>query len=305
MLQNIPDFPKFRRVNISDQIVFKKYLKNLLPYSDFNFVSLWSYNTRDDLQCSKLNGNLVLLMRDYIDERPFLMYFGRHQPEDTINNLLNYSKVNLHQSEIALIPHFNIKNNIKALRRHFLIRRDRDNFDYIISLTKVADMPGHEFANKRNKIARFKKEFPQALFHSIDLSDINKQKELLKVFNRWSESRQRKDVKHEYQAIKKLLHDQIHFQLLCYGVSVDGVLEAFTINEQLARSFSITHFTKADPNKVGVFEFLYHEAAKALKARGSLYLNREQDLGLDGLRLAKLSWRPIKFLKKYTISKRI
>jgi hypothetical protein len=92
-------------------------------------------------------------------------------------------------------------------------------------------------------------------------------------------------------------------KLLSYGIFIDGQLEAFTINELLPSKYAITHFTKADPTKVGVFEFLYHELAKQLHAKGAFYLNREQDLGLEGLRAAKMSWRPIKFLKKYTISR--
>jgi hypothetical protein len=243
-------------------------------------------------------------MRDYIDERPFLMYFGHHQPEHTISTLLEYSKVHLNQSQIALIPHFNIQNSFKPLKHKFVIKKDRNNFDYIISLTKVAELLGHEFSNKRNKIVRFKKDFPAAIFRQIDLEDLDNQKQLLKVFNRWSESRQRQDVKHEYRAIKRLLHDNQPFDLLCYGVFIQDVLEAFTINELLPHSYAITHFTKADPTKMGVFEYLYHEVAKALKDKGVLYLNREQDLGLEGLRAAKMSWRPIRFLKKYTISKR-
>lgn len=305
MTTHLPEFPDFRLVKLDDYIFFKHYLKLLPPYSDFNFVSLWSYNTQRDLQYCLLNGNLVLLMRDYIDERPFLLYLGSNQPEHTIETLLEYAKTNLQQLQIALIPYLNIKSSVRDLKKKFVIKKDRANFDYILSLSQIAELQGHEFSNKRNKIVKFKKTYPQAVFSVIDLSLKSNQDQILKVFNRWSESRQRRDVKHEYQAIKRLLHDQKHFNLLCYGIYIDDVLEAFTINELLPRAYAITHFTKADPIKIGVFEFLYHEVAKALKAKGSLYLNREQDLGLDGLRTAKLSWRPIKFLKKYTISKRI
>lgn len=298
----IPSFPAFRLVNLQDQYQIQNFQKKFNPYSDFNFVSMWSYNTEKDLMMSQLNGNLVFLMRDYIDESLSITYLGKSQPVQTINSLLDYAKSNLTKPVLNLIPGLNISQVKKIIKSDFHLLADRSNFDYILSISKLADLQGHDFANKRNKVVHFKKDYPSSTCQIIDLTDSTVQHQLLQVFNRWSESRQRKDVKHEYKAIKTLLHDVRHFNLICFGVFIDEKLEAFSINELLPKKFAITHFTKADPAKTGVFEFLYHEMAKELKSRGALYLNREQDLGLEGLRAGKLSWRPIKFLKKYTIS---
>ncbi len=303
-LSPIPFFPVFRLISVYDQEEIQKFQKKFNPYSDFNFVSMWSYNTEKDLKISQLNGNLIFLMRDYIDESVALTFIGKSQPIHTINLLLEYSISNLSKSELKLVPSINLSQNKKEIKANFHLKTDRGNFDYILSLNKLAQLQGHEFANKRNKVVHFKKDYPYAVCKTIDLLNPDIQKELLHVFKRWSESKQRQDVKHEFKAIKTLLHDVKHFDLICFGVFIDQKLEAFSINQILPRKFAITHFTKADPTKIGVFEFLYHEMAKELKSRGALYLNREQDLDLEGLRSGKLSWRPIKFLKKYTVSKR-
>ena|SRR2546425_11671494 len=104
-----------------------------------------------------------------------------------------------------------------------------------------------------------------------------------------------------------------YLELLCLAISCpadeypglfDGSrLIGFSIQEQVHNGYVIGHFGKAAKNYVGLNQFLENECAK-ICAQGSTYLNNEQDLGIEGLRRAKSLWRPLFFLKKYTISRR-
>lgn len=302
LFQTIPVFPKFRRLKIGDAKIFNHINRLPLPYSDFNFVSLWSYNTEEDLLISQLNENIVIQMRNYITNQPLLSYIGNKKPLHTIESLVQYADQTIQTPQIHLIPRFNIKNTIAKLRQKFSVKLDRDNFDYILSLTKLASLEGSSFEKKRNKVYRFLKEYPQTVVEQIDLIDKKNDQFLLEVFARWNDHKGT-DNSHEYQAIRRLLENSNSFNLICVGIYINNQLEAFTIVEVLPKKYAISHFTKADPKIIGIFEYLYKSTAEILIKKGCLYLNREQDLGLEGLRAAKMSWRPIKFLKKYTISK--
>ena len=78
---------------------------------------------------------------------------------------------------------------------------------------------------------------------------------------------------------------------------------AFTIDELLDDEYAIRHFMKADTSYKGIYSYIVSESAKILLESGKKYLNIEQDLGLANLRQAKKSYRPVQFLKKYTVSK--
>ena len=67
-------------------------------------------------------------------------------------------------------------------------------------------------------------------------------------------------------------------------------------------NYFIGHFEKADPKVEGLYQYLKHAVALNLSERGVKYMNIEQDLGVEGLRHAKMGSHPVHFLKKYTVS---
>lgn len=302
-INNIPKFPEFKKLEISDKSNFYEFTKNYPPYSDYNFVSLWSYDIENDTLISNLNGNLVIRLRDYITNEPSCSFFGDKKVIETIQELISYAEGQGINAELKLIPELNLEHHKMYIGSHFNLKEDRDNFDYIFSLEKISQLKGSEYSGKRNKISKFIREQSKAELKLINLKDLDNHKHLLYVFSHWGEYRETEDTAHEYKALKRLLANTKHLDLTCLAVLIDRKVEAFTITEILPHKFSIAHFTKADPKIGGIFEFLYKSMAEALVKKGCLYFNREQDLGLQGLRTAKLSWRPIKFLKKYSISK--
>ena len=84
------------------------------------------------------------------------------------------------------------------------------------------------------------------------------------------------------------------------GIFEEDRMLAFTIEEVLPDAYAICHFWKADSSRAGIFDFLMQEKARHLETLGVQFLNYEQDLGVPALRTAKSSFRPVRFLKKFT-----
>ena len=74
----ITNFPNFKKLGLEDKPLIESFVKRYLPYSDFNFVSLWSYDTDNSYEISYLNKNLVIKQDDYITNEPFKDITRRH-----------------------------------------------------------------------------------------------------------------------------------------------------------------------------------------------------------------------------------
>ena len=99
-----PLFPKFKPLEFTDKVEMEAITSKFDPYSDFNFTSLFSWNTQEEIQIAQLNGNLVVEFTDYICGEHFFSFIGDQDIEKTANQLLNFSQGKEFIQELRLIP---------------------------------------------------------------------------------------------------------------------------------------------------------------------------------------------------------
>lgn len=299
----IPKFPKFEKLTINHKEHIESHTAKHPPYSDFNFTSLLSWGG-EDTYISQLNGNLVIKFKDYITNEPFYTFLGVNKVNETIKILLDESFKNGLHPRLKLIPEAALRANPKVLEE-FEIQEDRDNFDYIYLLEEAKEFKGHKHRAKRNFVNRFRKLYKSS-YKIIDLADPDIQKQILDLFEDWQilKGREKAEVENELLAIKKVLSFSKDLKLICVGVYIQGRLVGFSINEVLVDGYAMNLFEKADTNYQGIFPYLRQITAIYLLEIGSKFLSHEQDLGIEGLRKSKMSYRPHFFLKKYTIKRK-
>lgn len=300
-----PTFPSFKRLELSDKQEFEAFVKKFEPYSDFNFVSLWSYNTEDDFELSLLNGNLVLKMNNYITLKPFYTFLGTQQISQTISTLLDFSKSQNLVPEIRLIPEINVQSELNSLSEQFDMKEDPDNFDYVYDLDEFVVAEGGKYKVLRNMISKFTRTTESFLCSLADLQDEQVKNQIIELVHEWGEAKDKdeEEIQNELISINRLLSSSAHLNLTCLCLFIDEKLKAFFISEKIDDEYGLAHFRKADPSIPGIFQFIDYENAKHLKQLGCKYLNYEQDLGIPGMRKSKQSLNPVKFLKKYTIQR--
>ena len=300
-----PIFPEFSDIHITSQATLHSSTHRYLPYSDFNFISLWSYNTENDARFSFLHDNLVICFRDYVSNQPFYTFLGDNRVTGTIRTLLKKSQEEGMEPVLKLIPESNL---VKTATEHndFTIQEDRDSFDYILSVEEVLQLEGKKYETKRHHLKNFSKSHPGCHVSQLNMNDPATQKEMLEIFAEWVSGKGKKegDAKHELSALTRFLTVQSAFNTICVGVFAQTRLIGFAVSELLSHGYSIGHFKKARLGYRGINDLLVVETAKIVHERGQKYMNIEQDLGIEGLRNFKTSWRPITMLKKYTISGR-
>ncbi len=298
----LPIFPQFKKLELSDREDIEVITSQFPPYSDFNFASLWSYNVNDEAEISVLNKNLVIKFHDYITQDPFYTFIGTNSVKETLDVLLDYSSSNQIPHELALIPEV-VVNQLNGSRKLFSVVDDINNYDYIYQISALSTLSGKRLRGKRNFVNRFLRQYPEAQVEMLRIDHESAREEMLKLFMDWQteSNKSYEDIVVELKAIKRffLLNQNDHINVL--GIRYKGDLIGFSITEIVNREYAILHFEKCNTTFIGSYQYLKYETAKMLEKNGCMYLNTEQDLGIEGLRKSKQSWCPYTFAKKYKI----
>ena len=299
----IPQFPKFKKVELSDREDVEAYTKKYQPYSDFNFISLWAWDFNKKRGISMLHDNLVIRFTDYSTQEIFFSFLGTNEVERTVQELLLHSKKIGVQQTLRLVPEIVI-NEIDIPQ--FKIARDFDNFDYIYLIPLLSKMQGKTYKSRRVPAEKFLREQPSARFEIRNLSDPIIQEGITSVIRSWEKKKnlERKEceVEHEDAAIKRLFEMSLSHDMTVGAIFVGDAMRAFTIEEIVPHKYSIGHFWKTSGICTGEYDFLAQKTAQYLEDKGIVYWNWEQDLGKENLRSSKRSYRPSDFLKKYQVS---
>lgn len=89
----IPKFPKFKHIELIDKEEIEKITQKFPPYSDFNFISMWSWDIKVEMIISKLNNNLVVRFTDYLTGYPFFSFLGDNMVNSGMFPCLIYKSV--------------------------------------------------------------------------------------------------------------------------------------------------------------------------------------------------------------------
>lgn len=299
----IPEFPNFKKIELSDKKEVEEFVSKFPPYSAFNFTNLWAWDIRGDREIAKLNENLVIRFTDYETEEPFLSFLGINKCENTALTLLSFAC----KSEICPKLRFITEESIGNLQSaNLCVAEDRDNSDYLFSPPKLSKLQGVEFKKIRHLAKRFSEEYPDAVFQSKDLSDLSVQNEIHLMLRKWECRKQEQnkecDLRFEEKALNRLLQSAKSHNLTLSCVFLHNKMIGFSIDEILPNQNVIAHFIKADNSFKGIYEFLNRELAQYLEALNITLWNWQQDLNIKNLRETKLSYRPVAFLKRYTVS---
>jgi len=301
----IREFPYFEKLHLDHKKDIVQHIAQYPPYSDYNFTSLWTYDTQNAVEVACLNTNLVIQFTDYQSLHPFYSFLGTSHIQDTVARLLEYSHEKKLTEELKLIPEIVIATDT-TLFDSYHITEDVNNHDYIVSTDEVATLPHHKYRTKKQQIEQFKKLYPHHTLRLIDLREERNHREMEDLFMEWRENAflAPPASQNEQNALNRLFAFSKHFETGALGVYDQNKLVGFTIFETTHNNYGIYSFQKANRAYRGIYTYMCHEAAKLLQEKGCIHINYEQDMGIQGMRTAKLLWKPTHFLKKYSIRKK-
>ncbi|MGA1848324.1 MAG: DUF2156 domain-containing protein [Thermoplasmatota archaeon] len=166
----------------------------------------------------------------------------------------------------------------------------RDYFDYIYLSSDLADLPGKDYLKVRNYLNKFRKNNEYSV-EPISDDNLHETRDFL---IRWCEQKGCQDepfLLHERQATMNAIDHFGELDLEGIVIRVDGRIEALSIFEEMRPDTAVIHYEKANFDIAGLYQAINNEAALVLRERYT-YIDRESDMGEEGLRRAKMKYRP-------------
>lgn len=292
---------QFNLLKLSDKDIIDAYFKASKPVvSDLSFTNLFLWHFSRKIEWCECESCLII-RTTYPNENPFIFYPLHKENDKNAKKIAIEAMIADFKSQnLPFSMHSLSKDDASELGELFgesfeLIYRE-DRSDYIYDCEDLISLAGKKYHKKKTHYNNFCKAYD---FSYETLSEANAD-ELSCVYSKWFEALPNKTegLKNEYIGICAALENFSKLDFKGGILRVDGVIAAFSFGEMLNDICAVIHIEKGDINYNGVYqainrEFLAHEFSEAK------IVNREEDLGIEGLRKAKQSYQPIYLEQKF------
>jgi uncharacterized protein len=274
-----------------------KYIKHFAECSqmpsDYSFVNLWGWAEEYGLSWAWKDG--FVWIKQSIPETVFWAPVGKWEAAPWDSWLQDYVTT---PAMFVRIPE-NLRHLWeKALGDRILSEEARDHWDYLYHVDELIALRGNRFHKKKNLLNQFIKKYPFE-FIPLDRQATSKAMAMQEDWCTWRDCESSDSLSAENRAIARILSSWEKLTTVTgAAILVDKDMAAYTIAESLTDETLVIHFEKGNPNYKGVYQAI-NQIFLERSGHDHNIVNREQDLGDEGLRKSKLSYHPFDFIKKY------
>lgn len=239
------------------------------------------------------------LIRTFFDKdnKPFGYCFplGEGDKHQIINDIWEDAKSRDVQAKFMMLTVEQCEELEKITQKNYSYEELTGDEDYIYTYDDLSLLPGKKYHSKRNHISKFNRNYPNWRFELISEKNAN---DAMDVVVKWCEKNNIDlSTYEEYQAIKMAFDNYATFSMHGGIIYVDDTPVAMTMGAAVNRDVFDVSFEKALVEYEGSYAKINNEFSKTLV--GFKYINREEDLGIESLRKAKLSYYPAIILKRF------
>ncbi len=284
----------WKPIEIEDKEIINSYLTELeTETSELNFTNLYIWQVGQDMRYREMDGFLVI--RQGLKAHDYFFPIGSGDLTQLIHKLKEE-----HGPEPLVLRCLDesMKNRLEeAMPGAFQFTHTEDRDDYIFSVQELIDLPGRKYRNKRNFILGFERDY-QFEYHRLTPETTQK------VIHSQLEWCNRRNCEHFADLHREkigIIRSLEQFEKLHYVgayIEVNGKIEAFTFGEPITDDMVVIHIEKANDDFRGLYQFINQQFLKNEWSQYT-YVNRECDLGIEGLRKAKQSYKPMRMVEKY------
>ena len=295
----VPKFPQFKDLTLEDKPLFDQVFNQFPPQiSEFTFTNLFIWRHAYQIKISRLQ-NFLCLLSEQRESSFFFPPIGEGDVIECYQSLLQYLGGKGTLPKIVRVPEAAVEqmdwktSGMKA-------ELDRSQCDYVYLTQDLIELKGRKYHRKRNHIKQFQEKYS---YQYIPLTP-EWIPQCLQLETEWC------DLRH-CEASPGLLNESVaikeaftHFEELGVkggAILINGKVEAFTLGDPLNSETVVIHIEKANPAYEGLYPTI-NQAFLENQWSGYTYVNREQDLGEEGLRKAKESYFPHHLVNKYVVT---
>lgn len=291
----------FRPITFADRELIRRYAYDTeCRNCDLNFLNLMSWHFLYHTEMAEHKG--TLLFRFLAEgELSYLVPVGPGDWNEPIDDMIAES----HDAKRPFVLRGVCDNSLAHLHairpNTFVSSTDRNHSDYIYARESLATLAGKKLQPKRNLANRFEKNYPHYVYEPLTPAHIPACMELAQLWNeRKSGDESREQSLADLQSMQFVLDHWIELEAEGGVLMVDGKVVAFTYGSPINYDTYGVCIEKADVSYEGAFAAINRDFCRHIPERYRL-INREEDLGIEGLRQAKLAYRPETILTKHTV----
>ncbi len=293
----IKEYPAFSDITLDMKPMFDELLRLNPPQgSEYTFTNMFIWRHLYGFRACSLDGAVCIKGKDRSgieffmiiakDTEAYLQIAGRLAAECR-NNGKSFTLFRVEERTFG------------ALRQAFpsmVYEEDRDNADYVYLASDLIGLRGRKYDGKRNHIRKFKEKY---VYEYADLGEALTD-DCLRLAQTWYDSKHDPSLEADLSATKEALTHLTGLGLRGSAILVDGTVRAFSLAEQLNPDTAVIHIEKYDPAYEGIPQVINQQLCERM-CGSYRYINREQDLGNEGLRRSKMSYNPAFILNKYRV----
>lgn len=286
----------FKELELKDREILEPYLKKsgfMGSAYCFGLNFIWRKTINP---CFAISGSFAVMRFGSDGKYTFAYPAGEGDVKPVLDELIEYAekegialKISAEKSAVDILE------NLYPDR--FEITENRNYFDYIYDSNKLATLSGKKYHSKRNHVTRFFKQ--GGIYEPMTAENIDECREMSEEWCRLYGCGRDKSLSDEFCAVKQSFENFFTLNMSGGLLRLDGRVVAFCIGEEINEREFIVHVEKAYHDIEGAYAAINNCFAKTLCDKYE-YINREDDTGDEGLRKAKLSYKPEILLEKYT-----
>jgi hypothetical protein len=302
-MQNKPmvTFPDFKTLELTDRELFQAFLKEYKPEtSELTFANLFVWRSHYQFQWSIYKDWLVIGSLEGEFGTYAMEPVGPSPRDEVTRAVLEWmweekkeKSPRIERADEKIVSEL---NGIKGI----VIEPTRDHFDYVYLRDDLVNLAGNKYRSKRNHMNQLLRTYS---YQYSDLAPDHIQ-DCIKLQEKWCILRRCEDdlnLLGEWDAVKEILGSYESLDVQGGVVTIENKVMAFTIGQMLNDNTAVVLIEKADPEIPGLYPVINQQFCEN-NWKNVRYINREQDLGMPGLREAKLSYYPDHMVKKFRIT---
>lgn len=277
----------FKPVTLYDREIFKKYYKFEESIgSHYSFTNSFIWQKGYNVKYAVVDG--FLCVSACFTDKPYYTFpAGEGDIEGVLAKLIENAGEHIVFSQLT-------EKEAEYLKTHFGFKTfiNLDIAEYVYETEKLIKLSGKAYHQKKNHLNSFIKNY-EYTFEEINADNISDAKAFcLRSIEKYT------DRDNERDSIHRLLDNFFELELTGAVIWVDGKIVAATTGEMLNPETAVIHLEKADTSYSGSYAAINNLFAKNCFPN-TKYINREEDMGIEGLRKAKQSYRPAFMVNKY------
>ena len=289
----------FKPVTLSDRDFFTRYYAHYpQTHSDNTFTNMVCWNHYAHYQYAYVQKNLIIssTIGDITRFRPPV---GPREP-GLLRSLIKLASDISDNEPIVLIDQENARW-MREICPGINLVPDRNHYEYVYRSEDLAELPGKNYLTIRREINKFRRNCTSSL-EPIKKENWEEVKRFLIEWCEWKGCENDQVLAHEKEAVFFAIDHFNELALKGLIIRVFSKIGAMSLFEQLDTDTALVHFEKGLPDCEGIYKVINTETAAFLKKKFT-YLNRESDLGIAGLREAKMRYHPHHMVEVYSLKR--